>query len=100
MSKKNLLYTATELVVKQMEIVQKCNDTEIQTEITRMEHLSKAATAVSVAADTQAKTFIATGVLPQNNVLFSEDERIFTKELAESKPLKSKGLLVDEFTRK
>lgn len=97
--KKNLVFEAAEALVAQMKIVQKCNDTDLDAEMKRMETLAEGGKAVASMAESQAKMFIATGTLPANNLLFSEDEKIITRQIENIPVKKSKGLLIEEFTK-
>lgn len=100
--KQNIVYEAAEELLKQLKVVQKCNEGELQTEITRMEQMSKAGAAIATMADSQVKMFIATGTLPEHNLLFGGEEKVFSKQLVDGAPIgkqKFKGLLVDEFKR-
>jgi hypothetical protein len=76
--------------------IMKCPDDEIENESKRMDVLSKAGEFYVKVAREQVNLFLQTGQLPEDNLLTS-DELVINKPIAAQK---SKGLLMEEFTRK
>jgi hypothetical protein len=97
----NVVFEAAQQLMKQMQVVQKCNDADLELEAKRAEAMSKLAGPIAAAAKAEAAIYIATGTLPENNLLFSKDEKVVTSASIESHSKKLKGgLLIDELTKK
>lgn len=96
---KNQSTAVHEILLKQMERIDKCTDTDLDEELKRAGGLAKLATPAAAIAKAHAIVYISTGTLPENNVLFSEGEKIVSGALV-YKPTKKSGLAIDEFTRK
>jgi hypothetical protein len=81
-----------------MERIEKCTDTELDEELKRADGMAKLATPAAAYAKAQVLMYISTGTLPENNVLFSDGEKVVSGALV-SKSRKS-TLMIDEFNRK
>ncbi len=99
--KKNIVYDAADILIKQMEVLQKCNDSELENEGNRIEKLSKAAEAIAALADKQVKLYFATGMLPENNILVDDDTVRLANGIVKrrEKAVKKQSLLIDEFNK-
>lgn len=95
----NIVFEACTEVVEQLKLVRKCNDSELDVEAKRAEAVAKLAVPIAAMAKAQVDMYIHTGTLPENNLLFSGQEKIVTNSLKPTKPIKAGKLLMEEFNR-